>query len=113
MLELVIPHRRRHDRAPQTRRHTDAYPANHTAHKDIPQHALLAIARGEVEDDGEGCDDEHAGVGEEAGREEQFLEDGYLADGLFLRAYAWSGDRASERVARSRVAQASTHRSMQ
>ena len=86
MLELVIPHRRRHDRAPQTRRHTDAYPSNHTTHKDVPEHALLAVARRKVEDDDEGGDDEDTAVDEEAGREEQSLELGDLADGLFLRA---------------------------
>lgn len=96
VLKLVIAHGGGDDGAAEASRNTDADTADHAADHDVPEHALLAIARGEVEDDDEGGDDEDGAVDEEAGGEEEFLELGDLANGLFLRACPWVSVMADE-----------------
>lgn len=84
ILELVVPRRRRDDRSPQTGGDADRQTANHAAHRDVPQHALLAVPRRKVEDNDQGGHDKDGAPCEEAWRQEELLEFTDLAHRRFV-----------------------------
>lgn len=92
--DLVVPLRGGDDGGTKPLDATYAQAANHGAYRDVPQHTLLAVFRGEEEYYDQRGNDENASKDQKAGSKEELLEFRYRRNGLFLGAVERNNHRA-------------------